>query len=78
MNRRGIGFGFLALAVAIFISRFITAAIYGSGHTTWNRELFSALLDYVDQGLTVAMVIMIVLGVGYLVLAEINERRNAA
>jgi hypothetical protein len=74
MNRRSVGFGFIALSTLLYISRFITAAIYGSSQSSWNAELFRALLGYVDQGLSAAAIVGLTVGVIYIGWSEFTSR----
>jgi len=77
MNRRVVGIGFMFISAWLYITRFITAAIYGSGLSgSWNADLFKALLKYVDQGLTPLSILALVLGIIYLLWAEISERKR--
>jgi hypothetical protein len=77
MTRRAAGFGFIALSTLIYISRFISAAIYGSSQSTWNTELYRGLLDYVDQGLSVAAIVALLVGIVYLGWSELASRGQA-
>ncbi|MGD8822239.1 MAG: hypothetical protein PVG63_03985 [Anaerolineales bacterium] len=74
MNRRALGFGFIALSTLLYVSRFIAAAIYGSSQTTWNAELFQGLLGYVDQGLSTAAIVGLALGVIFIAWSELASR----
>jgi hypothetical protein len=76
MSRRGVGVVFIAIAAFFFGIRFLAAAIFGSNVSTWNGELFQALLQYVDQGLTPVSVVSLFLGVVYLVWAELSELKE--
>lgn len=74
MNRRAVGFGFIALSTLQFISLYLAAAIYGASQTTWSAELFHSLLGYVDQGLSLTAIISLVLGLIYLGWSELAGR----
>ena len=64
----------LAIAAFLYAARYIAAAIFGSGVLSWDRELFQALLQYVGNGPLVLGVIAAVLGIVYLVWAELEAR----
>lgn len=74
MNKRGTGTAFILIAALLFISRYIAAAIFGSGVASWNEDLFSAMLGYVGTPLLILSIISLILGIGYLVWAEISKK----
>lgn len=74
MNKRGTGFGFCFIAAMLFLGRYLTAAIFGSGINSWNSKLFDAMLQYVGTDLFFISLIALIVGVIYLVRAEIEER----
>jgi hypothetical protein len=74
MSRRGAGICFIAISAFLFAARFLSAAIWGAGVTSWNAELFRNMLGYVDQGLTIASLVALGLGIFYLAWAEIRAR----
>lgn len=76
MSRRGTGLGFISIAAFLYSTRFIAAAIFGSGVQSWDTDLFSAMLGYVDQGLSTVSVISLIAGIAYLVWAEIADIRK--
>jgi hypothetical protein len=76
MTRRGTGLGFIGISALLFATRHIAAAIFGSGTTSWNSELYLAMLGYVDQGLSTASIVALVLGGAYLLWAELSESRR--
>lgn len=74
MNKRGTGVAFIAIAALLFISRYIAAAIFGSGVASWNEDLFAAMLGYVGTPLLILSIISLIFGIGYLVWAEISKK----
>ena len=72
MSYRMIGAAFVAISAWLYSARFITAAIFGSGMSSWNAELFNALLEYVGSELTTAAYISLAGGLIYLVYGEIK------
>jgi len=73
MSRRGTGVLFCLIAALLFIARYISAAIYSSGISTWSAELFHDILGYVGGGLTICSAISLLVGIIYLVWAELNK-----
>ncbi len=73
MDRRFTGIGFCGIAAFLYASKYIAAAIYGSSQTTWNSELFQGLLHYVGNSLNVLSIIALIVGIIYLVLAEVRR-----
>lgn len=73
MNRRGTGVAFCGIAALLFIARYISAAIFGAGVSSWDAELFSHMLSYMGNGLTIASIISLLIGVAYLLWAEIKK-----
>lgn len=76
MSRRITGISFVAVAAFLYATRFFAAAIWGSSFNTWNAENFSHLLGYVDQGLTTWSIVALIIGLIYLLWAEISEMRG--
>ena len=79
MTRRGVGFGFCAVAAFLFATRYVCAAIFGSGVKSWDAGLFHSMYGYVGSGLTTAAVVSLVVGIVYLVAGELLDvlRRGA-
>ena len=73
INRRFAGVVFCFIAAFLFSMRYITAAIYGSNSTSWDSELFGTLLYCTGNGLIVACVIALIVGIIYLILAETEK-----
>lgn len=70
MNRRGAGVAFCVLAGVLYAMRYIAAAIFGSGISSWSQELFNAMYDYVGPGLTTFSIVSLVAGILYLLASE--------
>ena len=76
MSRRTTGAVLIAAASLLYVTRFIAAAIFGTGFTTWSTKHFNTLLGYVDQGLTTWSIAALAAGIIYLVWAEISDWRK--
>jgi ornithine cyclodeaminase/alanine dehydrogenase-like protein (mu-crystallin family) len=72
MSRRKTGALLIVTASILYAARFVTAAIFGSGMSSWNAELFDALLEYVGPELVIASAIALALGLVYLIWGEIK------
>lgn len=75
MSRRGAGAAFIGFAAFMFSTRFIAAALYSGGGPSWSSAFFASMLQYVDQGLTTASVVALLVGAAYLIWAEMAEMR---
>ena len=76
MSRRTTGVILIGISAFLYGTRFIAAAIWGSGFSSWNSENFLALLGYVDQGLTAWSIAALVVGLIYLAWGEIETLRK--
>jgi hypothetical protein len=76
MSRRATGVAFIGFATLLFTTRFLSAATWGQGFSSWNADHFQSLLGYVDQGLTKASLIALIIGGIYILWAEIGELRG--
>jgi len=76
MNRRGTGVIFCLMAALLFCTRYVSAAIFGSGVVSWSSELFSQMLSYVGIGLPIMSVISLLIGIFYLIWAEKTEHKD--
>lgn len=76
MSRRTAGIALMAIAGWLYTTRFLAAAIWGSGFSTWNAEHFANLLGYVDRGLTVWSLTAFSAGLVYLLWSEIRAIRG--
>ena len=75
MNRRGTGAIFCLIAALLFSVRYVSAAIFGSGVVSWDAELFRFMLSYIGSGPIIASVISLIIGIFYLIWAEVTEHR---
>jgi len=74
MGRRVVGLGFCFIAAFLYATRYISAAIFGSGVSSWDSTLFTSMLQYVGNSLTILSVIALIIGVIYLILAEFSKK----
>lgn len=73
MNRRAAGVCFCVIAAMLFAARYIVAAIFGSGVSSWDAGLFRAMLEYVGPSLLTLSILSLIVGVFYLVFSEIKK-----
>ncbi|MCG9479752.1 MAG: hypothetical protein K9H14_06025 [Actinomycetia bacterium] len=76
MNRRFTGVIFCFISSFLFSARYITAAIFANGITSWNKELFESMLQYTGNALLVISIISLATGVIYLIAGEFEGRKN--
>lgn len=76
MNRRVTGAIFCLIAGLLFSARYITAAIFMSNISSWDRELFKAGLEYQGEALLVLSIISLIVGITYLIWSEIEEKKH--
>lgn len=77
MKRRTTGTLLLVTAALLYSTRYIAAAIFGSGMMGWSPENFRALMYYVGPDLTNWSVAALVFGVLYLVWAEVEAIKHS-
>lgn len=75
MSRRTTGMMLIVVSAILFCTRYLTAAIFGSSHTTWSKELFIALLQYVGPGLIIWSLVALVFGLSFLIWAEFETKQ---
>ncbi|SDW43925.1 hypothetical protein [Paenibacillus sp. CF384] len=73
MNRRSVGIILICIAAFLYGIWYVTAAIFGSNVTSWNSDLFDAMLDYVGNGPLVMSRFAFIAGICYLVAAEFER-----
>lgn len=72
MSRRTTGTFLLVIAAILYMSRYLTAAIFGSSTQGWNADFFNALLRYVGNNLVVWSLAALILGLIYMIWAEVE------
>ena len=76
VSRRATGVVFCFIAALLYATRYLAAAIFGSGVSTWNSELFGSMLDYVGSEPATLATLALVVGIAYLVWGEIETWRR--
>lgn len=67
MNNKGIGSIFCLIAALLTSARYLSAAIFMSGVSSWDSDLFSCGLEYIGSPLKTASIISLVVGILFLV-----------
>ncbi len=62
MNNKGIGTVFCLISALLISAKYISAAIFMSGVSSWDAALFVAGLGYVGPVLTIASIIALIIG----------------
>ncbi|WP_177185644.1 MULTISPECIES: hypothetical protein [Paenibacillus] len=70
MSRRTTGTLLLVIAAFLYGVRYLSAAIFGSGVTSWNSDLFQGMLNYIGTAPQSWSIAALILGLFYLVWAE--------
>ncbi|MGD7043236.1 hypothetical protein [Jeotgalibacillus proteolyticus] len=79
MNKRAAGMSFLFISAILFSTKYISAAIFGSGVASWDQNLFNAMLSYIGAPLTILSVVSFIAGFSYLAWGEYEaaaEKKN--
>lgn len=72
MSRRAAGIVFVSCAALLEAGRYLAAAVFGSNVSSWNADLFQAMLQYVGSGLVVWSRALLIVGIVYLAWAEMG------
>ena len=74
MNNKGVGAIFCLIAAILMSTKYIAAAIFMSGISSWNAEMFRNGLSYVGPLPTVAGAIALGIGIFFLVLGITKDK----
>lgn len=66
MNNKGVGAIFCLISAILISAKYIAAAIFMSGVTSWDAELFAEGLEYVGPFLMVISFIALIVGILFL------------
>jgi hypothetical protein len=70
MARRTTGVLLLFVAAMLYSTRYLAAAIFGSGISSWSTQLFNGMLQNVGPGLLIWSRLALIAGLIYLIWAE--------
>ena len=77
MNNKGIGAVFCLIASILMAARYVTAAIFMSGVSSWDSELFRSGLDYISPALPTAAIAALIVGVIFLGVGIFQDRKGS-
>ena len=66
MNNKGVGSIFCLISALLMCTRYLSAAIFMNGVSSWTSVLFSSGLEYVGSSLKIASIISLVVGILFL------------
>ena len=72
MSRRTVGVSLIAIAAVLYATRYIAAAIFGSGVSSWSSNIFRAMQADIGNDLVWLSIIALIGGILYLMWAEID------
>lgn len=73
MTRRGAGIAFIAISAFLISIKYLTAALFASGISSWDEELFNTMLSYVGNTLSGFSILSLFIGGVYIVRGEYVE-----
>ena len=76
MNNKGVGAIFCLIASILTAARYMTAAVFMSGVSGWDGELFRAGLNYTGPALKWAAVVALIVGVSFLGIGVYQDVKN--
>jgi hypothetical protein len=76
MSKRATGVTFIFIAAFLYGIRYLAAGMFGSSITSWNEDLFKAMLNAIGNGPTRLSTISLVVGILYIVLSEFEPFLN--
>lgn len=66
MNNKGVGSVFCLISALLMCTRYLSAAIFMTGLSSWSSVMFSNGLEYVGSSLKIASIISLIVGVLFL------------
>ena len=76
MGKRVTGGLFCLASSILFSARYLSAAIHISDYSTWDKLIFSQSLRYTGIPLLILSIICLIIGIIYLISAEIDEKNK--
>ena len=77
MNNKGVGAVFCLIASILTAARYLSAAIFMSGVSSWDSELFQVGLSYTGSLLQWAAVAALIAGVAFLGMGLYQDVKNS-
>lgn len=76
MSDRGVGIALLAIGAFLYAARYVAAAIFMSGVSSWSADLFDAALEHVGPWLIRLALASAILGCVFFVRGELDRRKS--
>ena len=76
MNNKGVGAVFCLIAAILAGARYLSAAVFMSGVSSWSADLYRAALDCIGPTLQIAAIVALVVGVCFLVLGFLKDGKG--
>ena len=76
MNNKGVGAIFCLIAAILAGARYLSAAIFMSGTSSWSADLFTESLKYVGPVLQIAAIIALAVGIFFLILGLFKDEKK--
>jgi len=73
MSKRLTGVTFISIAAFLYGIRYLSASVFGSNVSSWNEQLFQAMLNSVGKTPLYISILALIVGIGYLLWAEIES-----
>lgn len=76
MNNKGVGSIFCLIAAILLGVRYVAAAVFMSGVSSWSAELFASGLAYIGPVPLIAAAVALVIGLCFLVSGIVQDRKG--
>ena len=77
MNNKGVGAVFCLISAILMAARYLSAAIFMSGISTWNSEMFQTSLEYIGPALPIAAIAALIIGVIFLGVGIFQDKKGS-
>ena len=76
LNNKGVGSIFCLIAALLMSARYLSAAIFLSGVSSWDAALFSSGLEYVGSPLKIMAIVSLGIGILFLIYGMYQDRKK--
>lgn len=76
MNNKGIGTIFCLISAMLMCTRYIVVAIFMSGVSSWDSDLFANGLEFIGSPLKIASVLALITGIIFLSVGIIQDLKK--
>ena len=78
MNNKGVGAVFCLISALLMAARYLSAAIFMSGISTWSSEMFQTSLEYIGPALPTAAIAALIVGAVFLGVGIVQDIKGWA